>query len=130
MCSYFYNYHIKKPGGGGGDGEASSSYLGRWLLLLLLFLLLNDPAGLWLAELEPEFLLTSVSVALLSVLVFGGCWSVSPRLAMELDLGVPGTSGPVGGACGGEYGGGGLSPLLGGGHLSSWVEQLEKKTLY
>lgn len=29
MCSYFYNYHIKKPGGGGGDGEASSSYLGR-----------------------------------------------------------------------------------------------------
>jgi hypothetical protein len=38
---------------------------------------------------------------------------------MELNLRVPGTSDPVGGACGGEYGGGGLSPLLGGGHLSS-----------
>lgn len=122
--SYFANYHIKKPGGGGGDGEASSSYLGRWLLLLLLFLLLKDPAGL-----ELEFLLMSVTVVLLSVPLFGDWCSVSPRLAMELDLRVPGTSVPVGGACGGEYGGGGLSPLLGGGHLSSWVEQLKKRTL-
>jgi len=38
---------------------------------------------------------------------------------MELDFGIPGASAPVGGACGGEYGGGGLSPLLGSGHLSS-----------
>ena len=49
---------------------------------------------------------------------------------MEFDFGIPGASDPVGGACGGEYGGGGLSPLLGSGHLSSWVEQLMKKTLY
>jgi len=88
-------------------------------LLLLLFLLLRDPAGLWLAELVPEFLLMSVSVLLLSVPMFRGCWSVSPKLLMELDFGIPGASGPVGGACGGEYGGGGLSPLLGSGHLSS-----------
>jgi hypothetical protein len=51
--------------------------------------------------------------------VFGGCWSVSPKLLMELDFRIAGNSGPVGGACGGEYGGGGLSPLLASGHLSS-----------
>lgn len=70
----------------------------------------------------------SVSVLLLSVTVSGGCWSVSPGLAMELSLGVPRNSGPVGGTCGGEYGGGGLSPLLGSGHLSSGAEQLMKRT--